>query len=59
MGSLYATVTVDWEGEQITPLSLQALEYFKTVHPDIPLTHFICPAYFTRGQDNAEYEKPY
>jgi hypothetical protein len=55
MGTLYATVTVDWEGEQITALFLQALENFKAVHPDIPLTHFICPAYFTRGNDLSEY----
>jgi hypothetical protein len=55
MGTLYATVTVDWEGEQITELSLQALENFKAIHPNIPLTHFICPAYFTRGDDLSEY----
>lgn len=58
MGTLYATVTVDWEGEKIAPQNLNLLESFKTQYPNIPLTHFICPAYFTRGADlSREIEK--
>lgn len=48
---LYATVTVDWEGVQIDDENLDILASFKSQFPKIPLTHFICPAYFTRGQE--------
>ncbi len=57
MGKLYATVTVDWEGERIRNSCLDLLEFFKTQYPEIPLTHFICPAYFTRGEDLSEQLK--
>ena len=50
MGALYATVTVDWEGMQIDNKDLNSLVFFKSQYPEIPLTHFICPAYFTRGE---------
>jgi hypothetical protein len=42
---------VDWEGEKIRNSCLDLLEFFKTQYPEIPLTHFICPAYFARGED--------
>jgi len=71
MGKVIITVTCDWDGldyplnGQHNPKGnphfrfdrgLQAIEYFnKIFNHRIPLTHFICPVYFTRSQTLAEY----
>jgi hypothetical protein len=53
MGVLYATVTIDWEGIKLEDDCLNYLEFFKKQFSEIPLTHFLCPAYFTRGKNLA------
>lgn len=71
MGKTIITVTCDWDGldyplnGQHNPegkpnfrfdRGIQAIQYFNRNFEDrIPLTHFICPVYFTRGQSLAEY----
>ncbi len=56
MASVVVMVTVDWEGDTLNEGDLQAMKILNTellliadrVGRAIPLTHFICPAYFTR-----------
>jgi hypothetical protein len=48
MPNLYVTMTVDWEGQTLEQGNLDAMRQFRQKFPDIPITHFICPAYFTR-----------
>ncbi len=47
------TLTVDWEGEHLKAANLDAMKLFNEKFPEYPLTHFICPAYYTRGEDPA------
>ncbi|MCP4213111.1 MAG: hypothetical protein GY765_00575 [bacterium] len=44
-------VTVDWEGTDLKEENILAMKKFNKSFPDVPITHFICPAYFTRGYD--------
>lgn len=53
-GSVIVTMTVDWEGAFLSEAGLQAMESFRADWPKMPLTHFICPAYFTQGGDEVE-----
>lgn len=50
MGSLYVSLTVDWEGENFNNI-LDFIEMRKniekTLRKKIPFTHFICPTYWT------------
>jgi hypothetical protein len=71
MGNVIITVTCDWDGldyplnEQYNPAGtphfrfdhgIEAIEYFNRKFAErIPLTHFICPVYFTRSRLLAEY----
>lgn len=71
MRHVIITVTCDWDGldyplnGQHNPTGnlhfrfdrgMQAIQYFNKKFADcIPLTHFICPVYFTRSQGLAEY----
>jgi hypothetical protein len=71
MGKTIIAVTCDWDGldyplnGQYNPegnshfrfdRGVQAIEYFdKIFDRRIPLTHFICPVYFTRSKFLAEY----
>jgi hypothetical protein len=56
MASVVVMATVDWEGDTLEAGDLQAMErlnselllFAKKIGQPIPLTHFICPAYFTR-----------
>ncbi|MBI4612404.1 MAG: hypothetical protein HY720_02230 [Planctomycetes bacterium] len=41
-------VSVDWEGRNLAPEDLQAIEDFRAALPDVPLTHFLNAAYFTK-----------
>jgi hypothetical protein len=43
------TLTVDWEGATIKDENLKAMRELNDEFPTYPITHFICPAYFTRG----------
>jgi hypothetical protein len=42
------TISVDWEGAYFDPEALEALETFRADNPGVPLSHFICPAYYTK-----------
>jgi hypothetical protein len=42
------SVSVDWEGAFLDEDALAALTLFRTGNPDMPVTHFICPAYYTK-----------
>ncbi|MBO46147.1 MAG: hypothetical protein CMJ96_04540 [Planctomycetes bacterium] len=42
-------VSVDWEGREISETNLKAFDEFHAVHPDVPLTHFLNAAYFTKN----------
>lgn len=44
--------TVDWEGDALKPENIAVIQDFNKKYPHVPLTHYICPAYFTRGYDN-------
>jgi hypothetical protein len=51
MAKLTICVTADWEGESLEAANLEAMRAFRRQFQQIPLTHFICPAYLTRGGD--------
>ncbi len=42
------TVSVDWEGRSLDEENIKAFEKFREDHPDVPLTHFLSGAYFTK-----------
>jgi hypothetical protein len=46
--AIYATITVDWEGYDLDDDNIEAMLKFNTRF-QVPITHFICPAYFTRS----------
>ncbi len=54
---IVATLSVDWEGAYLSPEGVEALEDFRKQRPEAPITHFVCPAYFTHGDDKAEAAK--
>lgn len=41
-------ISVDWEGRDISTINLRAFAPFRVAHPDVPLTHFLNAAYFTK-----------
>ncbi len=47
-GKVRVVVSVDWEGRDLGKYNLQAMSRFRTEHPDIPLQHFLNPAYYTK-----------
>ncbi|MGH7495208.1 MAG: hypothetical protein ACREOO_22790 [bacterium] len=71
MGQVIITVTCDWDGldyplgEPYNPegnphfrfdRGVQAIQYFNKVFENcVPITHFICPVYFTRSKALVEY----
>lgn len=42
------SLSVDWEGAYFDEDALKALAAFRAENPDVPITHFICPAYYTK-----------
>lgn len=42
------SVSVDWEGAYFEENGLAALARFQSENPDVPITHFVCPAYYTK-----------
>ncbi len=49
------TVSVDWEGRSLDESNIRAFEKLREDHPDVPLTHFLSGAYFTKpGVDVSE-----
>lgn len=52
---LIVVVSIDWEGAYFRAESLQALEQFRRDNPDVPITHMLNAAYYTKqGADAAE-----
>ena len=47
-GRLRVTVSVDWEGAFLSDDGLAALGSLTKSHASVPITHWICPAYFTK-----------
>lgn len=47
-GRVRVTVSVDWEGLRLRNESLAAMARFHETHPDVPLTHLLNAAYYTR-----------
>jgi hypothetical protein len=45
---VFVTVSVDWEGAYFDEDGLAALTRFRDENPDVPLTHFVCAAYYTK-----------
>jgi hypothetical protein len=42
------SVSIDWEGAYFGEDALAALGRFRAENPDVPVTHFICAAYYTK-----------
>ncbi|SRR6266516_3721107 len=49
MADIFTTITVDWEGRELDDGNLLAMRTFNQLFPEIPITHFICPAYLARA----------
>jgi ribosomal protein L40E len=45
---VHVAVSVDWEGRDMSAENLQAFADFRAAHPEVPLTHFLNAAYFTK-----------
>lgn len=56
MAPVIVTISVDWEGRHLRDENLTAMAKFRERFR-VPLTHFICPAYFTRGADAGAAER--
>ena len=41
-------ISVDWEGRDLSAINLRAFAAFRAAHPEVPLTHFLNAAYFTK-----------
>jgi hypothetical protein len=48
-------MTVDWEGRNISEKNISAIQKFRNNHPEIPMLHFLNPAYLIRP--GADIEK--
>lgn len=53
MGKVVFSLTIDWEGEHFRNIA-DLLVVRKRIGHHIPVTHFICPAYFTNGINHAK-----
>ncbi len=47
-------MTVDWEGRSISKENLNAIKGFRADFPQIPMLHFLNPAYFTKENANPD-----
>ena len=54
---IIVTVSVDWEGLALVDAGLEAMTAFRNESPHIPITHFICPSYFTNAGSSPETAK--
>ena len=54
-GKVYLTVSVDWEGRDITWKNLEAMKKFRMENSDVPLLHFLNAAYFTKKHINRDH----
>lgn len=49
------SMSLDWEGAYFDADALAAVASFRKENPGVPLTHFVCPAYYTKpGADPEE-----
>ncbi|MCP4112530.1 MAG: hypothetical protein GY749_44560 [Desulfobacteraceae bacterium] len=60
MGKAVITVTVDWDGADNKKISIfnrgiGAILSFNNEFKTIPLTHYICPVFFTRNKELSNY----
>lgn len=46
--ALRVVVSVDWEGRNLDPQNLAAMEHFRHDYPNVPLQHFLNAAYYTK-----------
>jgi hypothetical protein len=53
-GKVRIIVSVDWEGRNIEPENLDAMQNFRRDFPKIPLQHFLNAAYYTRYPDESK-----
>lgn len=45
---MVVSISVDWEGAYLDEGALAALARFRSENPGVPVTHFICPAYYSK-----------
>lgn len=50
---VHVAISVDWEGRDLSSINLNAFRACREAHPDIPLTHFLNAAYFTKPDADA------
>lgn len=55
-GHVRVAVSVDWEGAFLSEEGLEAMAEFRSAHPNVPLTHLICPGYYTNPGTKAKEE---
>lgn len=48
IGAVGVAISVDWEGRELSEANLAAVERFRARFPEVPLTHFLNAAYFTK-----------
>jgi hypothetical protein len=51
--ALRVVVSVDWEGRNLDPQNLAAMEHFRHDYPHVPLQHFLNAAYYTKADADA------
>lgn len=47
-GRIVVALTIDWEGAYLSPDGLDALDDLRKTLGDVPITHFVSAAYFTK-----------
>jgi hypothetical protein len=50
---VHISVSVDWEGRDLSDANLAAFADFRAAHPEVPLTQFINAAYFDKADADA------
>ena len=53
-GHVVIALTIDWEGVEITPEAVDALDDLRRRAGIVPITHFVSAAYYTSGAPPAE-----
>ena len=51
---MVVSVSIDWEGAYFDADALAALAEVRRQNPDVPMTHFVCPAYYTKPGATAD-----
>ena len=50
---MVVSVSIDWEGAYFDSDALAAIAALRRQHPELPITHFVCPAYYSKPGANA------